>query len=381
MMMRKYEKDENNRYRNKKSEAVKHARKPVQFIKLTVIYAACAFVIVFIICFLINNFIVMENNTPRTSSSNGDQFTLNGVNVDTQSPSDSGINVVKISGIPADASDIAFSFDGKYCTYIFDGKLSILDTGKNKTIQTISEASDITNAMLMCNRNILIYLTIGNLSSANDILSVYTYNIDTGITVKQKSFNVPKNTGISNLGYSTATSTVYFVARNLSDPNSGDTLYYLDIMKSLHSQPLGFCVNHIVMLNKSVKFYYEDPNNILFSRLKAVNGIDNKIKLLGCDKNDTVYMQSLDNQDNLLQMDSSGNIQTIKLQDKNFNSVFYDQNEVYLVYGNYLTDISSDPQKKMQFDPRLHFLGACGDKVYFRDPGGDIIQLIKRFQS
>jgi hypothetical protein len=377
--MKQYEIQKKKLYLKSKYRSNYSAKRHVGLLRLTGIYAAAAFIIVFAVCLLINSNIVEDANPTRIDHLSNSKNALNGVIIDKKAPVASNVsNGFQISGIPADITDLAFSYDDKYCTYVYKGKLMVFNIGKNMIQKTISESSGIANSILMSSRNIIIYLTVGKLSSASKIVTVYTYNIDTDSKTVQKSITLTDNEDIFDLGYSTATSTVFFDTKSTGSKSPSDKVYYLDIMKRLHSLPLGVQIKNIVMLNKIVKFYYQGQDNILYNKSKMVKSIGNsKVELLGCDSNDTVYMQLLDSPGKILKMDSSGNIQTIKLQDASYHKVYCGQDGVYLIYSNYMINLASDPQKTTSFDKNLIFLGIGGDFLYFRDQTNNILSVKK----
>jgi len=171
---------------------------------------------------------------------------------------------------------------------------------------------------------------------------------------------------------------VFFATKNTGRTSSCDTVYYLDIMKRLHSLPLGVQIKNIVMLNKIIKFYYQGEDNILYNKSKMVKSIGNsKVELLGCDSNDNVYIHPLDSPGKILKMDSSGNSHTINLQNASYNKLYCGQDGVYLIYSNYLINLASDPKKIISFDKKLIFLGIGGDFLYFRDQMNNILSVKK----
>lgn len=341
-----------------------------KYLILTGVYAAVAFTLVFISCYLINRSIVMDSRPTVTTVTQNSDNMLYGVKIDFGGEKYSTL----LSDVPQDVLDLSFSFDDKYCTYIYNGEIVIIDIEENKIVETIAEKAAITNACLMSNRNIIIYITH---DTAKGNIALYTYNIDSKSKTQQKEMTVSKDTSIINLGYSTATSIVFFETRSNSGAKARDTINYFDIMKRLHYERL-YLTQKVIMLNKMVKFYYENNDNILYSQFKAVSGIENtKIKLLGCDLNDNIYMQSLDNSNTLFIMDDSGNIKTTELEDLYFYKTYSNQDGFFLIYNDYLMNIASDAQTKIHYDNKLHFLGMGGNKIYFRSLNGDIVAIDK----
>lgn len=365
------------RYRRKRSlvsgesgiDREKHNRKPRKLLKLTGIYAAGTFVMVLVVCLFLNGSFVMDHNAAYTGTSEGGMTTLNGAMIDAHQNS---CGNTTLSGVPENASDVSISYDGKYCSYISDGKLNIRDTQKNTAVRTIGPS--VLKAILMHNRNIVIYLTSGS----SGTLYVKTYNIDNGTVTEQKSIAIPGNAEVIKLDYSTATSTVFFNVRTGSGANARDTVYYLDIMKRLHKNSLGYAAQHIIMLEKSVTFFYTDAQGILHSKLKAVKGLENtKVRLLGSDSADNVYLQSLDNPNTLIKLDNSNGTSTVSLQDTNYKEAYCDKTGVYLIYGNYIINVASNPDSKMAYDGNLNFIGMGGSSMFFRDGNGNIVSLSK----
>lgn len=345
-------------------------------LKLTIIYVTLAFITVFVACSIANSSIVMDSSPayaiPSQKASVAEVSEPGNPTVAT-GMQQSSAPAAFLSGIRDGATDISFSYDGSDCIYIDNGKLVVINIKNNNTVRKIGPS--VTNAVMMNNQKIIIYITVDKYTASLSSLKINTYNIQSDIITLQKLITIPTGTTIFKLSYSADTSTVFFDAR--SKGSEKDTIYYLNIMKTVHKQQLGFAVRDIVLLNNAVKFYYTDSNDILYTKLSAVGSLNNsKVKILGVDSEDNLYMQSLDDK-NIFVMDTSNQIKTISLLEPNFKESYCDANGVYLVYNNYAINIASNPNTKMDFDNNLSFIGIGGDNIFFRNTNGNIVSMHK----
>lgn len=323
---------------------------------LTGIYAVAAFIVIFSVAATMNANMVMDNSSD------------NRITIDTTVRHD-----LKVSEVPTDALDICFSFDSRYCTYLYQGELIVVDMTANKTIKTITEKSAIARASLMSDRNIVIYCTIDK----KNVLDVKTYTIESDTIFDHKSFNVPKSTTVQQLDYSTTSSYVFMHLRAGSGSKAIDMVYYLDIMKRLHKTNLRYLVNNMVQLNNSIRYYCEDSKGILHFETKNVKGFEKKkVRLLGCDAEDFVYFQDMTDPTTIYKTDQQNNLSKFTLQDPDF-AVYSDKEGVYVIYGDSIINLAGDKVRRMGYDSNLSFIGMGGSNMFFRNKDGDIVSIKK----
>ncbi|MFL0198019.1 hypothetical protein ACJDU8_20990 [Clostridium sp. WILCCON 0269] len=322
-------------------------------ILLTFIYAFCAFIVCFAVISYLNASIVTHNVSQA-----------NNANAKTSLKE---IPNFIISNMPVGAIDISFSYDDKYCTYLYNSEIYVKEIGTNKLVKQISEKSKIEKSILMGNRNIIMYFCI-----SNSKLEVKTYNIESGIIAEQKSISVPKNSSIKSVDYSSATNLIFINLEQISRNNEIDSIYYLNIMKNVKRIHSGRRVNNMLLANNSLALYFEDNNSNLYCHSKPIFGVK-RAHIIGCDANDNVYARSLDDKSIIYVVNNNNLIKTQRLIDSNFAGFYTDKNNVYVIYKNYIINLISNA--KLTYNSHLKFMGMGGLNVYFKDNNNHIVRL------
>ncbi|MCX6383835.1 MAG: hypothetical protein NTV16_05025 [Actinobacteria bacterium] len=338
-----------------------------KIVLLTGTYAIFAAIISFSVIFIINNSIVTHTDDVSNikSAAESSYITTSSVNsVDTKYMSGS-----KLTNVPVDAINISFSYDGKYCAYIYNNAIYIKDIALDTTINKISDSDDINNFILMNNQNIVIYFT-----TKDTFLNVKTFNIESNITTLQKTINIQKGTAVKQVDYSSLTNLILINTESGNGSSLVNRIYRVNIMKRLAILEINTITNNMILLNNTFTLYYEDYNNNLYCYPKPIEGFNKKkIRLLGCDLNDNVFVQSLDKKGTIYVLKNQKIEKTISLNDPLYKEIYANKIGVYLVYSNYLINLADDTNKKIPLDKDLKFIGIGGDKIYFRDSNDNII--------
>ncbi|MEY8000694.1 hypothetical protein AB8U03_10865 [Clostridium sp. Mt-5] len=321
---------------------------------LTFIYAFCAFIICFVVISRLNASIVTHN--------------ISQVNDANSKASLKEVPNFTMDNVPNGAIDISFSYDDKYCTYLYNSGIYVKEIGTNKLIKKISERSGIRKSILMGNRNIIMYFCI-----LNNKLKVKTYNIENGLITEQKSFAVPKNSAIKSVDYSSATNLIFINLEQISGNNKIDSIYYLNIMKNVRRIYPGHRVNNMLLANNSLALYFEDNNNNLYCHSKPILGVK-RAHIIGCDSSDNVYARSLDNKSIIYVVNNNNLIKIRRLNDLNFVGFYTNKNNVYVIYKNYIINLTSN-NARLTYNNDLRFIGMGGLNVYFKDSNDHIVGL------
>ncbi len=346
----------------------------LKILRLTGIYAAIAFAICFSVLVSLNNSVVFAETTtsPQASAATvGSDATtdLSSLSETSASPSTTQKPEVLLSGIPADAQNIAFSYDDRYCTYMAGTHLHIKDMKTGDNVKTIT-TSGIRWPVLMNDRNILMYFTVSGTT-----LALNTYNIDSNQSVKQTSLTFPSGAKIKAVDYSNATSLVFINLAQTQNGTETDSVYSINIMKKVRKFSLSSVVDNMVLLGKENSLYYDDAQNNLYLHGKPFTGLKEG-KLLGRDIEDRVYALSVDN-DMVYILSNEKLDKTLVIPNTNYIEFYSDKNSVYAVYNGYIINLSGDMNAKLQYDRGLQFIGMGGSNAYFRDAENNIIGLIK----
>ncbi|MHB1376967.1 MAG: hypothetical protein ACYCXB_06015 [Candidatus Humimicrobiaceae bacterium] len=143
----------------------------------------------------------------------------------------------------------------------------------------------------MNDRNIIIYFTIKDLS-----LNLRTFNIDNNTEILQKTINISSDTIVKQFDYSNLLNQIIINTESGKGGSLVSIVYRIDLLKGLHILGIKSVINKMVFLNDTFNIYYEDKNNNLYCYPDPITGFEKKkIHLLGCDSNDGVFIQLLDN--------------------------------------------------------------------------------------
>jgi hypothetical protein len=186
------------------------------------------------------------------------------------------------------------------------------------------------------------------------------------VITEQKSINLPTGSILKSVDYSSSTNLVFVNLERTNVNSTIDSIYYLNIMKELKKISLGNIINNMVLLNNSLTLYFEDNNNNLFCHSNLISDVKN-VHLIGCDINDNVYVQSLDNKNMISVINNQKVINTIKLKDPLFVGFFTNKINVYAVYDSYIINLSGDMNVKLSYNIDLRFIGMGGTNAYFKD--------------
>jgi hypothetical protein len=336
----------------------KKQKKKPNMLRRTGFYAVLSFVICFVLLAMLNHSIVFGSNSDNNSTSG-----ISPINSQTV-----------ITGVPEDAQYISFSYDDKYCSYMYDSKIYIKDITQNKDVKTIADQG-VTWGQIMNDRNNVLYFT-----QNDDTLTLKTYNIENDIANKQLSIDIKPGTKIKDVDYSNATNLIYINLESTSKGETTDTIYSVNIMKQLTKVPSSGIVDNMVLLNNTSSLYFEDDDNNLYNRVKKVVDLDTG-HLIGCDSEDRVYVQSIDDKSSISVISGSKVIDTLTLPDTDYLKFYSDKSNVYVIYNDYIIDLSGDMSARFTYDKNLTFVGLGGSNIYFRDTAGDIVIMASSFRT
>lgn len=331
---------------------------------LTGLYASAALVFTLSILFYFNNFYLVDNANINTVSD------FSNVKV-----GNSGATSLAVTDIPLTAKDIFFSNDNKYCMYLNDGNIYIKSVGTNKTLTKISENSKIKNAILLNDRNIIMYFTLNGKPGSNyEKVNIKTYNIDNNENILQQSLSIKKGYVIKSVDYSSLTNLIVINTAFINKNNKPNQVYYVNIMKKVKGLKTQNTVNNMVLLNRSLSLYYQNKNGILYCNSKIVDAVSNKkISLLGCDSNDNVYLSSLTDRKRFYVLNNNRLIDTLTINNADYIKFIAKKTGIYAVYSSYVIDLTKDIKTRINFNKRYTFMDMIEGKVYLKDKNNRVM--------
>lgn len=219
--------------------------------------------------------------------------------------------------IPAGATNVQYSYDGGYLSYVLADKLIVVDTdkGTQNTVPDVSgESMKIAQYAWVYGRNRIILAEQNTGGSSKNYVRFYYY-VPTDTSQIQEMDNTLNNQRVSidlnrlkNLSGSTATvtdldfSTVYStVYARIRDKNGRSVIYMLNIDNQLDTVDTATdTIGKVVTDQQDTGLLYEDSKTGYVynwqptkksstNKAIAVNGTK-KLRLLGVDGQDTVYL-------------------------------------------------------------------------------------------
>ena len=204
--------------------------------------------------------------------------------------------------------------------------------------------------------------------------------MDNASSTKQVSMKISSGSKIKDVDYSNATNLIYLNLEATAKGKTTDTIYSINIMKQLQKVSSSSIVDNMVLLNNTGSLYFEDSKNNLYNQVKHVADLQTG-HLIGCDAEDRVYVQSLDEKSSISVLSGNEVIKTLKLPDTDYIEFYSDKSNVYVIYSDYIISLSQDMSAKFTYDEKLTFLGLGGTHIYFRDSNKNIVALVSGFES
>ncbi len=342
------------------------------FFKLTCLYAVISFGLCFAtLAHLDNSVVLSPHSAPAQANATPCASAMASVPraVAATAPSPAAalsFPASAMTGIPLDAKDISFSFDGRYCTYLYRSELKIYDIQSDKVIKAIA-GSNIYRPVLMSDRDILLYCT-----SNKKNFYLHSYRIESDQDTVHKSLALSAGTKIKDMVYSGATGLVFINYSRVRSGIESDTIYCMDVMENVTKLSLSGVIDNMVILNGEKSMYYNDEATNLYLHGKPFAGMKAG-RLLGRDAQDRVYVQSVVDTRSISIIEKEAVRSKFTLPASNFNQFYSDGNDLYAIYNDRIVKISGDAGEEMAFDKRLRFIGLGGSTAYFRSSGKEII--------
>jgi hypothetical protein len=259
---------------------------------LTGIYLILAAVISISVIAAINNSIAIHNDKNNLIAQSTNAANIENTTEPGGKSSDALIMPeIKLTDVPDDAINISFSYDGKYCVYLYNNEIYIKEINADKTINKISDKAVIANFTLMNDRNRIIYFTV-----KDTFLNINTFDIDNNIGTFQKTVNIPAGATVKYVDYSSLLNQILINVESSKGSNLISRIYRINLMKNIYTLGVSSEINKMVLLNNTYCLYFEDKNNNLYCYPEPLTGFNKKkVHLLGNDIDDNVYIQSLEN--------------------------------------------------------------------------------------
>lgn len=282
---------------------------------------------------------------------------------------------VKTINISKNAKDIQYSYDNKYYTYLFDSKVYIGSLESGEIIDTIEESNPICYFDLLYDKNLILYFTkTDNGTSAT--LKLTTYDIGTKRKIEYNTFTIKNFSRIKNMDMSPVINMIYINVEQKTGNSTNNIIYKINLFNTMSQIKSGLIVDRMIMLQQTDRVYYEDSNSNIYYSNSKLGIFKEKVNMIGIDTEDILYFISQDNS-KVYKVKNNKITDTIELKDKDVKSTYYNNERVFVIYSDYVIEVSSDkPLESIGKIPNnVSFEAIKSDKMYVRVDDDTIKQI------
>ena len=282
---------------------------------------------------------------------------------------------VKTINISKNAKDIQYSYDNKYYTYLFDSKVYIGSLESGEIIDTIEESNPICYFDLLYDKNLILYFTKTN-NGTSATLKLTTYDIGTKRKIEYNTFTVKNFSKIKNMDMSPVINMIYINVEQKTGNSTNNIIYKINLFNTMSQIKSGLIVDRMIMLQQTDRVYYEDSNSNIYYSNSKLGIFKEKVNMIGIDTEDILYFISQDNS-KVYKVKNNKITDTIELKDKDVKSTYYNNERVFVIYSDYVIEVSSDkPLESIGKIPNnVSFEAIKSDKMYVRVDDDTIKQI------
>lgn len=282
---------------------------------------------------------------------------------------------VKTINISKNAKDIQYSYDNKYYTYLFDSKVYIGSLESGEIIDTIEESNPICYFDLLYDKNLILYFTKTN-NGTSATLKLTTYDIGTKRKIEYNTFTVKNFSRIKNMDMSPVINMIYINVEQKTGNSTNNIIYKINLFNTMSQIKSGLIVDRMIMLQQTDRVYYEDSNSNIYYSNSKLGIFKEKVNMIGIDTEDILYFISQDNS-KVYKVKNNKITDTIELKDKDVKSTYYNNERVFVIYSDYVIEVSSDkPLESIGKIPNnVSFEAIKSDKMYVRVDDDTIKQI------
>ena len=265
-----------------------------------------------------------------------------------------------------DITDLQFSWNNKYYTYLKDSKIYIKYTKNGETYDVIEEDDEINYFKLLYDKNRIIYITSSKYSATRTKLDIKTYEIEGKSKNEFKTFYVNNFVKIKDMNMSPLINMIYI---NIETKNS-NSIYKVNLFNDIALVKSGMIIENMIMLQHNDYVYYQDDEYNIYFSSGSSSIFNDEVEMIGIDENDYVYFIDKAKHSTVYVVNGRYRkvIDTIKLTDKNLVKTYSNNVGVYLVYPTYVINVASDtPFEKIgRVSQYADFEAIKGNTMYLR---------------
>lgn len=324
------------------------------------IFFATGTLITIVALTLVDNFIfdLSQTSAISSSSSSSESELKNGTKIE----------------LPSEISEIQYSFDNKYYTYLEDGKVIINSLKDGTKVDTIEEELPICYYNLLYDKNLIIYFTEEK-SNTSSKLVLNTYEIANKKKNEFNTINVKNFSKIKDMNMSPVINILYINVETKSGSYTNNILYRIDLFNSMSQVKSGVIINKLIMLQRKDRIYYEDSKSNIYSSAGYLNISKKDVDMIGLDEDDNLYFIDKEEKKTVYKVNNNVIVDTIKLSDADLVTTYSNNYGVYLVYPTYVINVAGkDPYKRIgKYSTYVKFEAIKGNTMYLRTSNNVLI--------
>lgn len=331
-----------------------------KFLLYLSIFFATGTLITVVALTLVDNFIfdLSQTSAISSSSSSSESELKNGTKIE----------------LPEDISDIQYSFDNKYYTYLKDGKVMINSLKDGEQVDIIEEDLPICYYNLLYDKNLIIYFTEDK-SNTSSKLVLNTYEIANKKKNEFNTINVNNFSKIKDMNMSPVINILYINVETKSGSYTNNILYRIDLFNSMSQVKSGVIINKLIMLQRKDRIYYEDSKSNIYSSSGYLNISKKDVDMIGLDEDDNLYFIDKEEKKTVYKVNNNVIVDTIELSDADLVTTYSNNYGVYLVYPTYVINVAGeDPYKRIgKYSTYVKFEAIKGNTMYLRTSNNVLI--------
>lgn len=272
------------------------------------------------------------------------------------------------------ATNLQYSFNNKYFTYLKDKKVYIDKVKDGENFAVIEEESPICYYNLLYDKNLIIYITEEETSTTNTRLTIHTYDIETKRKSTYNKFNVTNFSQVKEMNMSPIINIIYINIETKAGTKTNNTIYRVDLFNSMSVVKSGTIFDRMIMLQHRDRVYYEDTKNNIYSGSVLLKLFKQDVTMIGIDYDDNMYFLTTDNKI-VYKVNNNKIIDTIELSDTDVVTTYTNNVGTYIIYPTYVINVSAkDPYRRIsRMSEYVRFEAIKGDTMYLRTSDNSLV--------
>ncbi len=228
---------------------------------------------------------------------------------------------------------------------------------------------------MLYDKNLILYFTKTN-NGTSATLKLTTYDIGTKRKIEYNTFTVKNFSRIKNMDMSPVINMIYINVEQKTGNSTNNIIYKINLFNTMSQIKSGLIVDRMIMLQQTDRVYYEDSNSNIYYSNSKLGIFKEKVNMIGIDTEDILYFISQDNS-KVYKVKNNKITDTIELKDKDVKSTYYNNERVFVIYSDYVIEVSSDkPLESIGKIPNnVSFEAIKSDKMYVRVDDDTIKQI------